>query len=56
MGTMIRARDLSAQDFGGPALGGCNEHLNLTRPDVILTGLGYSESEQRDLRDRGIIQ
>ncbi|HWN55997.1 MAG TPA: methionine synthase [Methylomirabilota bacterium] len=35
MGTMIQARDLSAQDFGGAQLDGCNEHLNLTRPDVI---------------------
>jgi len=37
MGTMIQARDLSAQDFGGPHLEGCNENLNLTRPDVIRT-------------------
>ncbi len=35
MGTMIQAADLGAADFGGPALEGCNEHLNLTRPDVI---------------------
>ncbi len=35
MGTMIQARDLSALDFGGSQLEGCNEHLNLTRPDVI---------------------
>src|SRR5499433_4004171 len=35
MGTMIQARDLSAQDFGGRDLEGCNEHLNLTRPHVI---------------------
>src|SRR5216684_4412905 len=35
MGTMIQARDLSAQDFGGAQFEGCNEHLNLTRPDVI---------------------
>jgi 5-methyltetrahydrofolate--homocysteine methyltransferase len=35
MGTMIQARTLSAADFGGPELEGCNEHLNLTRPDVI---------------------
>ena len=35
MGTMIQARDLSAQDFGGPHLEGCNENLNHTRPDVI---------------------
>src|SRR5258708_1629438 len=35
MGTMIQAADLSAEDFGGAALEGCNEHLNLTRPDVV---------------------
>src|SRR5216684_806345 len=35
MGTMIQARDLSDQDFGGAQFEGCNEHLNLTRPDVI---------------------
>jgi len=35
MGTQIQARDLGAADFGGPSLEGCNEHLNLTRPDVI---------------------
>ena len=34
-GTGIQERDLSADDFGGPALEGCNEHLVLTRPDVI---------------------
>ena len=36
MGTMIQQRNLSAADFGGPALEGCNENLVLTRPDVIL--------------------
>ncbi|HEU5322971.1 MAG TPA: homocysteine S-methyltransferase family protein, partial [Methylomirabilota bacterium] len=35
MGTMIQARNLSAADFGGAQYEGCNEHLNLTRPDVI---------------------
>src|SRR5918996_1095791 len=35
MGTMIQAADLGAADFGGPQYEGCNEHLNLTRPDVI---------------------
>ena len=35
MGTMIQSRGLSADDFGGPKYEGCNEHLNLTRPDVI---------------------
>ncbi len=36
MGTMLQQRDLTAADFGGPELEGCNEHLVLTRPDVIL--------------------
>ena len=36
MGTMIQARGLTADDFGGARYEGCNEHLNLTRPDVIL--------------------
>ena len=36
MGTMIQARGLTAEDFGGARYEGCNEHLNLTRPDVIL--------------------
>ena len=35
MGTMLQARDLRAGDFGGPDLEGCNEILNLTRPDVV---------------------
>src|SRR5499426_884974 len=34
-GTYLQGRDLDAKDFGGPALEGCNEHLVLTRPDVI---------------------
>jgi 5-methyltetrahydrofolate--homocysteine methyltransferase len=35
MGTQIQARNLTATDFGGPEYEGCNEYLNLTRPDVI---------------------
>lgn len=35
MGTQIQARTLTARDFGGPALEGCNENLVRTRPDVI---------------------
>src|SRR5438128_3763752 len=35
MGTMIQAADLGAADFGGERYEGCNEFLNLTRPDVI---------------------
>ena len=34
-GTWVQDRELSVDDFGGPALEGCNEHLVLTRPDVI---------------------
>src|SRR5258708_8541975 len=36
MGTMIQQHNLTAADFGGPALEGCNDNLVLTRPDVIL--------------------
>src|SRR6201993_2572455 len=36
MGTMLQDRHLTALDFGGPALEGCNEILVVTRPDVIL--------------------
>ncbi len=36
MGTMLQQCHLTAADFGGPALEGCNENLVLTRPDVVL--------------------
>jgi len=36
MGTMLQQRGLSAADFGGPELEGCNENLVRTRPDVVL--------------------
>src|ERR1700690_3574832 len=36
MGTMLQQRDLTAADFGGNALEGCNENLVRTRPDVVL--------------------
>ena len=35
-GTWIQGQDLTAEDFGGPELEGCNENLVLTRPDLIL--------------------
>jgi len=35
MGTGIQARGLTADDFGGEHLEGCNELLVVTRPDVI---------------------
>jgi 5-methyltetrahydrofolate--homocysteine methyltransferase len=34
-GTGFQSRDLSADDFGGTELEGCNEMLSITRPDVI---------------------
>ncbi|HET7457261.1 MAG TPA: homocysteine S-methyltransferase family protein, partial [Gemmatimonadaceae bacterium] len=35
MGTNIQRYHLTPEDFGGKALEGCNDHLVLTRPDVI---------------------
>ena len=34
-GTALQAVDLTADDFGGPELEGCNENLCVTRPDVV---------------------
>src|SRR5499425_377621 len=36
MGTMLQQRNLTAADFGGATLEGCNEVLVRTRPDVVL--------------------
>ena len=36
MGTRIEAAGPTAEDFGGERYEGCNEHLVLTRPDLIL--------------------
>src|SRR6185503_4254575 len=36
MGTAIQAHNLTADDFGGVQLEGCNENLVITQPDVIL--------------------
>jgi 5-methyltetrahydrofolate--homocysteine methyltransferase len=36
MGTMLQRRSLTAADFGGASLEGCNEILVRTRPDVVL--------------------
>ena len=35
MGTMLQQENLTAEDFGGEELEGCNENLVLTRPDVV---------------------
>ena len=37
MGTMLQQAQLTAADFGGPQLEGCNEYLVVTRPDVVLS-------------------
>ena len=34
-GTALQAARLTADDFGGPELEGCNEYLCVTRPDVV---------------------
>ncbi|QGG95868.1 methionine synthase [Actinomarinicola tropica] len=34
-GTYMQTKDLTADDFGGPELEGCNEMLVLTRPDLV---------------------
>ncbi|MDQ3782052.1 MAG: methionine synthase, partial [Actinomycetota bacterium] len=34
-GTTLQRAELGPDDFGGPAFEGCNELLNVTRPDVI---------------------
>ena len=36
MGTSIQALDLGPDDFGGPDLEGCNEVLNVVKPEAIL--------------------
>src|SRR5688572_9015173 len=36
MGAALQVRELTADDFGGPELEGCNEVLVETRSDVIL--------------------
>src|SRR5438270_4120628 len=44
-GTAIQAHQLTAEDFGGPHLEGCNENLVFTRPDVVLDiHRGYLEA------------
>ena len=34
-GTSLQQMDLTADDFGGLALEGCNENLVFTRPDAV---------------------
>ena len=34
-GTSLQQMDLSAEDFGGEVLEGCNENLVVTRPDAV---------------------
>ncbi|MBI4575033.1 MAG: homocysteine S-methyltransferase family protein, partial [Planctomycetes bacterium] len=45
MGTAIQSLGLGPEDFGGPEWEGCNEHLSLTRPDLIRDiHLGYLDA------------
>src|SRR5215475_7981354 len=45
MGTVLQSKELTADDFGGPLYEGCNEYLNLTRPDVVQAiHTGYLEA------------
>src|SRR3979490_1864290 len=34
-GTYLQGCDLTAEDFGGPDLEGCNENLVVTRPNIV---------------------
>jgi 5-methyltetrahydrofolate--homocysteine methyltransferase len=47
MGTSLQTADLTAADFGGDALDGCNEVLVRTRPDVV-------ERVHRDFLEVGV--
>ena len=44
-GTWVQNQTLTADDFGGPTLEGCNEHLVLSRPDVIAAERRLSRSK-----------
>lgn len=35
MGTSLQSQDLTAEDFGGPELEGCNEHLVMSKPQAV---------------------
>ncbi len=47
MGTSLQAAGLTAEDFGGDELDGCNEVLVVTRPDVV-------EQVHRTMLDTGV--
>ncbi len=34
-GTSLQTQNLTAEDFGGPALEGCNEYLCISKPDAV---------------------
>src|SRR5580704_17333232 len=37
MGTMLQQANLTAADFGGPQLEGCNEYLVISKPEAVLS-------------------
>jgi hypothetical protein len=55
MGTNIQRYNLTADDFGGRSLEGCNDNLVLTRPDVIQAArrVGVGRQGARDQRRGG---
>jgi len=52
MGTMLQQRELTAADFGGAALEGCNENLVRTRLDVVLDIHRSTSRRERTLSRR----
>ena len=51
-GTGLQDADLTAEDFGGAELDGCNENLSLTRPDVVCDCIGLPGGGRRHRRDQ----
>ena len=54
-GTSLQQMDLTADDFGGEALEGCNENLVITRPDAVQAALEAGVDERlRRRRGAGV--
>ena len=47
-GTSLQGLGLTADDFGGPDLEGCNENLAVTKPDAVKACLLYTSPSPRD--------
>src|SRR5918998_712741 len=53
-GTYMQQKDLTADDFGGPALEGCNEMLVLTRPELVAEMHDAYEVQAAGLLEGGV--